>query len=237
MLQQTNVLKLPTTAAGVLTSSFDYFGTYVSNSWNNDDTGFDPTAVPTRVEVTVVLPGGTLEGFLNGPTGERTDILPGVSGLVTLQGILAPRAGVGITLTPVSGVTRTTSSNEMTDINYWFTGVETLTYTFTTSQPRYLNLTATVGTIPGSDKTFLVDRDLTLNPLRLFGGDVNQDKIIELLDASDVGFAWGSTANPEANINYDGIVNIQDLALVGGNYGLTSATAYSWWIPVTPPTP
>ena len=226
VLQQTNVLNLPTTAAGVLTSSFDYFGTYVSNSWNNDDTGFDPTAVPTRVEVTVVLPGGTLEGFLNGPTGERTDILPGVSGLVTLQGILAPRAGVGITLTPVSGITRTTSSNEMTGINYWFTGVETLTYTFTTSQARYLNVTT------ASSKIFLVDRDLNLTDLRLYGGDVDQNNEIQVNDASLVGQNWGSTTDPEANINYDGIVNIQDLALVGGNFGMTSATAYNWWSPL-----
>jgi hypothetical protein len=29
--------------------------------------------------------------------------------------------------------------------------------------------------------------------------------------------------------NFDGIVNVQDLAMVGGNYGLTSAAAYSAW--------
>ena len=116
----------------------------------------------------------------------------------------------------------------MTDINYWFTGVETLTYTFTTSQPRYLNVTTASG------KTFLVNRDLTLNPLRLYGGDVNQDNAITVSDASAVGTAWGSTANPDANINYDGIVNIQDLALVGSNYDATSATAYAGWMNPAP---
>jgi len=75
----------------------------------------------------------------------------------------------------------------------------------------------------------LVNGDKVLNSLRLYGGDVNQDNAIGLADASTVGFDWGSTLNPESNINYDGIVNIQDLALVGGNYGLVSATAYSWW--------
>jgi len=30
-------------------------------------------------------------------------------------------------------------------------------------------------------------------------------------------------------------VNILDLALVGGNFGLTSATAYTSWSPVTLP--
>ena len=227
MLQQTNVLKAPSSHnTDVLTSSFDYFGTYVSTKWTNSHAStFDVTAVPTHVEVTVVLPGGTLEGFKNLPTGDRTTILPGVSGLITLQGILAPKADVPVRLTAGSVVYNTTST-ALSDINYGFTGVETLTYTFTTHQPRYLNVTDM------SLKSFLVNGDKTLNPLRLFGGDVDQNNIIQVNDASLVGQAWGSTLDPEANINYDGIVNIQDLALVGGNYELTSATAYSWWSPL-----
>src|SRR5690606_36569479 len=107
--------------------------------------------------VTVVLPGGTLTAENTILTGDRSTILPGVNGLVTLQGILAPRAGVPIYLTSGSLV-RDTTSTAMTDINYWFTGVETLTYTFTTSQARYLNVTTASG------KSFLVNGDKTLNP-------------------------------------------------------------------------
>jgi len=213
-----------------ISGPFDIFGTFnygEDGYWSNArETEYGQTLVPTRVFATVTLPGGvtvTAENLLL--TGDRTTILPGVSGLVTLQGILAPRAGVPITLTSGS-VVRTTESTALSEINYGFTGVETLTYTFTTSQARYLNVT------DASGKTFLVNGDKTLNPLRLFGGDVNQDDKIELLDASDVGSAWGSTADPAANINYDGIVNIQDLALVGGNYGLTSTTAYTSWSPL-----
>jgi hypothetical protein len=227
ILQQTNTLKVPTNHPGsVLTSSFDFFGTYISNSWENDrETEFGQTVAPTRVLVTVVLPGGTLTAENTILTGDRTTILPGVNGLVTLQGILAPRAGVPVTLTSGT-VVLDTLSTALSDINYGFTGVETLTYTFTTNQPRYLNLTADSG------KTFLVNRDLTLTPLRLYGGDVDGDNVIGLLDASNFGSDWGSTLDPESNINFDGIVNIQDLALIGGNYGLTSATAYNWWSPL-----
>jgi len=227
VLQQTNTLKVPTNHPGsVLTSSFDFFGTYISNSWENyRETEFGQTVAPTRVLVTVVLPGGTLTAENTILTGDRTTILPGVNGLVTLQGILAPRAGVPVTLTSGT-VVLDTLSTALSDINYGFTGVETLTYTFTTSQARYLNLTADSG------KTFLVNRDLTLTPLRLYGGDVDGDNVIGLLDASNFGSDWGSTLDPESNINFDGIVNIQDLALIGGNYGLTSATAYNWWSPL-----
>ncbi|NLF35527.1 MAG: hypothetical protein GX585_06135, partial [Clostridiales bacterium] len=205
-----------------------YPGTGPTPNWSNArESEYGQTLIPTKVVATVTLPGDViLTAVRENPTGDRTTILPGVNGLVTLQGILAPRAGVGITLTPVSGVTRTTSSIAALDINYGFTGVETLTYTFTTSQARYLNLTADSG------KTFLVNRDLTLTPLRLYGGDVDKSNEIGVNDASLVGAAWGSTEDPEANINYDGIVNIQDLALVGGNFGLTSATAYNSWSPL-----
>lgn len=215
-----------------ISGPFDIFGTfnYVTDGyWSNArESEYGQTLVPTKVVATVMLPGNVeLTAEMLGPSGDRTIILPGVSGLVTLQGILAPKAGVGITLTSGT-VVRTTLSTALSDINYGFTGVETLTYTFTTSQARYLNVTADSG------KIFLVDRDRTLNPLRLFGGDVDQNNIIQVNDASLVGQAWGSTANPEGNINYDGIVNIQDLALVGGNYGLASATAYNWWSPLLP---
>jgi len=213
-----------------ISGPFDIFGTfnYVSDGyWSNArESEYGQTLTPTKVVATVTLPGNViLTAEMSNPTGDRTTILPGVSGLVTLQGILAPRAGVQIILTS-GAVVRDAFSLAQTVSNYSFTGVETLTYTFTTHQARYLNVT------DASGKTFLVNGDKTLNPLRLYGGDVNQDDEIEVSDASIVGADWGSTANPDGNVNFDSIVNIQDLALVGGNYGLTSATAYSWWSPL-----
>lgn len=240
-LLQTNISPVPSVHGVALlqqfSGPFDIFGTFdyehdfasdgVTPYWNNTrELEYGQTLVPTRVLATVTLPGGvtrTVENVLL--TGDRTSILPGVNGLITLQGILTPKAGVPVRLTSGS-VVRDTLSTALSDINYGFTGVETLTYTFTTHQPRYLNVTADSG------KTFLVNGDKVLNSLRLYGGDVNQDNIIELLDASAVGTAWGSTVDSAANINYDGIVNIQDLALVGGNYGLISTTAYNVWSPL-----
>jgi hypothetical protein len=35
----------------------------------------------------------------------------------------------------------------------------------------------------------------------------------------------------DGDVNFDGKVNIQDLALVGGNYRLTSADVYGSWVP------
>jgi len=72
----------------------------------------------------------------------------------------------------------------------------------------------------------------TLSALWLRGGNaIWTDNEIDLDDASKVGTDWGSVANPDGNVNFDGIVNIQDLALVGGNFTLNAANAYAGWAP------
>lgn len=175
----------------------------------------------------VYVPYGAYLDTTQDPEMYGIRLLPTISGLVTMQGRPTVRDGVPLAL---NATAYTATSNEMTDINYYFIGVELGPYTFTTSQPRYLNIMANISV---NDLA-----NMQLPSLRLLGGDVNQDYKISVADASDVGTAWGSTANPEANINYDGIVNIQDLALVGGNFGLNRESAYPGWnvvpMPVEP---
>ena len=62
------------------------------------------------------------------------------------------------------------------------------------------------------------------------------DNIIDTSDASLVGAQYGGPGSGDSlgnhgDCNFDGIVNIQDLALVGGNWNLTSAVAYTAWLP------
>jgi len=69
----------------------------------------------------------------------------------------------------------------------------------------------------------------------LRGGNVDNDEEIGLADAGIIGGVYGSTGDPQlitADANFDGRVNILDLALVGGNYLLTTATAYTSWAPL-----
>ncbi len=103
------------------------------------------------------------------------------------------------------------------------------TYTITTNQPRYLNVTADLA------KTVDVYADVTLEPLTLRAGNaIWTDNIIDVNDASKVTDNWGVTVDTDADVNFDLKVNIQDLALVGGNMDLTSAAAYGTWVPVLP---
>ena len=108
-------------------------------------------------------------------------------------------------------------------------------YTITTNQPRYLNVY--VGA--GFSKMITVTGDRLLPELRLKAGNavwLLGDNIIDSLDASQVGTDWTKTFPVQnltincGDVNFDGKVNIQDLALVGGNMDLTSAVAYDAWL-------
>jgi hypothetical protein len=70
----------------------------------------------------------------------------------------------------------------------------------------------------------------------LRGGNVVDNEldkdVINTNDASLIGTYYGQSITTDPDANFDGKVNIFDLALVGGNFGLTSVTAYDLeWIP------
>jgi hypothetical protein len=94
------------------------------------------------------------------------------------------------------------------------------TYTFSTTQPGYLN----------PQKNLTLSADLTLPPLRLLAGDVTGDQAVTTADLDAIRAAFGSIgAGLAADLNGDGVVDLRDLALAGGNYGLTAAEAYAGW--------
>jgi hypothetical protein len=112
--------------------------------------------------------------------------------------------------------------------NLVFSGVAQGTYIFTTNQPRYLNIPASMA------KSIDVTTNRILAALELKGGNaVWTDNEINILDASRVGMNYKkSTFVADADVNFDGVVNIYDLTLVGINYNLTSEAAYGSWVPV-----
>ncbi len=153
-----------------------------------------------------------------------------VTGTVSMQGRTI-RSDVSFILTSNSsllwGPFQTFSIDQISD-NVFLSQVVENVYQITIEQDRYLDL------VVGSGKTIDVAANMILNPIELFGGDVNNSDSISLDDASIVGGDYYETGDNDGDANFDGIVNIFDLALVGGNYGLVSDTAYSSWTPVTP---
>jgi hypothetical protein len=188
-------------------------------------------------------------GFAGGVTSPQTELGaltvaydPGLlekvslTGEVSLQGQLQ-RGGVPFQLGQGADYQYgpyTATSLDQAGANLDFGPVIADTYLVTTAQPRMLNLTADLA------KTVSVSAAKTmLNPLRLLAGNaVWTDNVIDAADASLIGASYGLTLADlqpgetlDGDVNFDGIVNLKDLALVAGNYDLTSATVYQDWEP------
>lgn len=155
-----------------------------------------------------------------------------VTGTISMQGRL-DRSGVLVTLTGVDQHPFTygpfeSISTSLLSGNLSFAKMIMGNYTLTTDQERYLNVVEGISVTISGTKT-------TLNPLELKGGNTNwNDNEININDASIVGQQYGTAgvtdgkANGDAN--FSGKVDIFDLALVGGNYGL-NGNVYNTWIP------
>ncbi|MHB8856802.1 MAG: hypothetical protein ACYC6K_09315 [Bellilinea sp.] len=148
-----------------------------------------------------------------------------ITGTFSMQGRIN-RAGIPVTLTGTFGFDPYSAGtvNQLSG-NFSLVNVVNDTYTITTLQPRYLNVT----------KSFAFADSKTLSALELKGGNaIWSNNTIDVADASAVGVDYGKSSgftNQDADVNFDGKVNIFDLAMVGGNYNLTSATAYTSWTP------
>lgn len=110
-----------------------------------------------------------------------------------------------------------------------------VTYWFQVDAPLYLPTTA-VQVPPlsgGSPPTnyahshLLENRPLTtLETVVLLGGDATDNNLVDVLDATCIGNSYesaistcgGGTAYASSDVNGDGVVNILDLVLMGGNY-------------------
>lgn len=115
--------------------------------------------------------------------------------------------------------------SDTTDVwgRYDFANVEDGSYLVTIEMARYLDAAAAVN---------IAGENLTLNTVKLLGGDTNDDDTINISDATTIGSAFGTVPgdpfwNSSADINNDGTVNILDLVLMGGNYGLSSPVPWT----------
>ncbi len=106
------------------------------------------------------------------------------------------------------------------------------TYYFSVDRDLFLPTAFAAG--PWNPNKILTTRpETSLNTLLLLGGDATNDNLIDPGDAACIGSAYGGTLNTcsgtgaSSDVNGDGIVNLYDLVLMGGNYFLT----YSTWVP------
>jgi len=190
------------------------------------------TAETQTWEIVVTWGGGFSQTFtvnFDGTLGPVTAYT--VDGEISMQGRVARNTEDVITLDGYMLDDFTADSLDKLGINYTLSDVLTGEYTIVTNQPRYLNITADLG------KSITLISNRTLPTLWLRGGNaIWTDNVINTADAGRVGSDWGGSGSTDltinhGDVNFDNKVNIQDLALVGGNYDLTSAAAYATWLP------
>lgn len=178
-------------------------------------------AVPSGPKVYPILSDGSLD---------VSYLTSSVTGVVFLQGQSA-RAEIPVSLgtgtTYLQGpFTSLTTAALVQNLDLGAV-VSNDSYTFTTGLSGYLNVEGTL-----AKTVTLTDSNLTLPPLRLLAGDTTADSLIDTADLDAIRDAFDTQgAGIAADLNADGVVNVQDLALAAGNYGLTPVEAYAGWVP------
>lgn len=205
-------------------------GSLVSIVFSGVTEGVSPLAFGrvalSTADYQVIFPGKT-DGTLNVVDTASFVYLPLIMN-VSVQGVLE-RDGIEVGLAGLNfGMSYSETSADTEGYNLDFGEIVVDTYRITTNHARVLNVT------PELNKTFTLSSGASEVPLlRLAAGNaVWTDNVIDVHDWTAVNGAWGDASlNEDADVNFDGAVDGRDLALVGGNFGLTSAMAYAAWLP------
>jgi hypothetical protein len=175
-----------------------------------------PTATPTLIPTeTVPPPTQTPLPTTPAPTATLPPTAASlISGVVEYQNH-PDNSGVKVELlmnnNPVVSVT--TNANGA----YQFTDVPVGDYAIRLSAPNHLIVVKAVK-VPSTGQAVNIDKII------LLAGDTDNNGTIDLADAGLVGSNFNVSAPPApaaADLNLDKVINVRDLALVGGNYGKT----------------
>ncbi|MBI1882332.1 MAG: hypothetical protein HYR94_29520 [Chloroflexi bacterium] len=142
--------------------------------------------------------------------------LGGISGVVTYQGRLN-HANIEVTAVgPVTYSALTDSAGQ-----HALNSLKAGDYQVKADAELYLP-NCTTATVTG-------DQTTTLTETVLRGGDTNDNDKIKIGDATLISSNFDlavPSGDPHADINADGIVNVQDLSMLGGNFGLEGCQAW-----------
>jgi hypothetical protein len=157
------------------------------------------------------IPVSGIDGLALSITGVQEPAT--VLGQVTLQGRAADNNDGASVI--IEGTGRSTATDSLG--NFLFADLAPNAYDFTADAVGYLPAYCVSKTV--------VAPQTTLGPAELVAGDVNDDRVIDIVDAVAVGAAFGNPgANPAADLNDDGQVNVLDLILVSVNFGKSPST-------------
>ncbi len=174
----------------------------------DDNGGAEPLS--SRIEWTSPESGTYTVRVQNagGDTGPNTEYKLRVStvpftvhGTVRLQGRNAFE-GTLVTVQPVS-------TTVTTDVSGTFGVAASVPCTITAQHAGYLRAEWTITATTGLS--------LTLEPVTLWGGDINGDREVDILDIAYIGSRFGGD-DPLADLNADGKVDILDIVMAASNF-------------------
>ena len=207
--------------------------TFQGVAWGTSYLFMDPAKLSsTGVPVPVTVQNGEII------TGYKTGVVvyTDLSGEISLQGRTLI-AGIPVSLETGLylgyGPYETLSLAQIDD-NYFFTSIVMDAYPIRTAFPYYLNLDASSNKVKG-----LLGSANSLPLIVLLAGNVdNSDNEVNFDDLDLISANFDQTLTKikisallSGDANGDGIVDVRDLALAGGNFGLNGATAYANWLP------
>jgi hypothetical protein len=169
-----------------------------------------PGTFENAIRVEATQDGVTRQAFA---TVTVTETIGTVSGRVRLQG-RTDHSGVTLLL-----ATATQLFSVRTDAAGNFSlSLPEGNYQVEATMPGYLSV--------ASPLVMEAGQAVTLSTANLPGGDVNGDRVVDILDLAKIAAAYGTERdlqgwNAEADINGDGLVNLFDLVLAGLNASLT----------------
>jgi hypothetical protein len=180
-----------------------------------DEPTDEPTLTPDPTDEPTTEPTNTPTPPTPDPTDEPTPVPTDEPIIVNISGqvILAGRAGNdwsgAIVTIDDSGQTDTTDTTG----NFIIANVVAGSLkAITADAPGYLSAVCTGLTI--------TDLETVLDSVNLLSGDINDDNLVDITDATAVGAAFGQTGSDlPADITRDGLLDIFDIVLVSVNFG------------------
>jgi hypothetical protein len=123
-----------------------------------------------------------------------------------------------------SGATAKINSVEQTDTtnatgDFEFTSVPMGLHTVSANAPGYLSATCSGVNVAATQ--------MTLTPVSLLAGDIDDDDAVDIVDATIAGASFGQTDSNPADITQDQVVDIFDIVLVSVNYGETGPQVWN----------
>jgi hypothetical protein len=176
--------------------------TVVDGSYNMSRPPSNPQATPISVTPTPPV--------VNPTPVPTTSSLSTISGLVVYQS-QSSNEGIRIQLLQESAVIGEAVTNP--DGSYQFTDVPVGSYNVQATAPQHLTIVRNIQ---------LGDLSLNLGTDTLMAGDVDDNSVIDIVDAGLIGANFGLEGGlfPSGDLNRDSTIDISDLVLVGSNFGL-----------------